>query len=367
MAFLSLFTTAHAEANPIVTAPTDFWFEYAEPTHFVAVTFQSGDLPSDPQLWLYNATTGELIISVDDFVGLQSRIELDLPAGFYRLRAGTCCWEPDVWRDGIVWNVQYELSFTGEQTLPTTSVALSTTTSNPTTTTTTTTEVATTTTTLPATTSTTLATTTTTTQPATTTTTTTPIVSSTTSFVNSTTTDAPTTTTEVVSTTTTTELITPAVTTSTTTSLALPTTTLPAATSTTIPATTQPDETTTQATTTTTTQPKEINDEMPAAEAAAIATNADAVAALSADEAQIVFESLDIGSLDETQLAELVAAVQDAPTEVRAAFEEAINLFDGSTDTYVPLGSSVPVSTRRVVIAVSAVFVASPVTAKRKQ
>ena len=361
VAFLSLFTTAHAEANPIGTAPTDFWFEYTEPPQFVAVTFQSSDLPSDPQLWLYNATTGDLIISVDDFLGLQSRIEVDLPAGFYRLRAGTCCWEPDVWRDGVVWNVQYELSFTGEQTLPTTSVALSTTTSNPTTTTTTTTEVATTTTTLPEITTTTLATTTTTTQPATTTTTTTPIVSSTTSFVNSTTTDAPTTTTEVISTTTTTELITPAVTTSTTTtSLALPTTTLPAATTTTIVATTQPDETTT------TTQPAEINNEMPAAEAAAIATNADAVAALSADEAQTVFESIDIGSLDETQLAELVAAVQDAPTEVRAAFEEAINLFDGSTDTYVPLGSSVPVSTRRVVIAVSAVFVASPVTAKRK-
>jgi len=65
-------------------------------------------------------------------------------------------------------------------------------------------------------------------------------------------------------------------------------------------------------------------------------------------------------------LAELVAAVQDAPTEVRAAFEEAINLFDGSTDTYVPLGSNVPVKTRRVVIAVSALFVAAPVTTKRR-
>ena len=51
---LSFFDTAvKAEATVIVDHPTDFWFDYSEPTQFVARTYQSGNLPSDPQLWLY--------------------------------------------------------------------------------------------------------------------------------------------------------------------------------------------------------------------------------------------------------------------------------------------------------------------------
>ena len=113
---------AHAEANPLITEPTDFYFVYTETTHFIARTFQSNEIPSDPQLWLYNDDTGELLITNDDFFGLQSNIELDLQAGRYRLRAGTCCYEPDVWRSDPsgVWNLRYELSFNGIQTEPTT-------------------------------------------------------------------------------------------------------------------------------------------------------------------------------------------------------------------------------------------------------
>ena len=56
---------------------------------------------------------------------------------------------------------------------------------------------------------------------------------------------------------------------------------------------------------------------------------------------------------------ELIAAVQDAPTEVREAFETEINIFDGVADTYVPVGSTVPVSSRRVVIAATGIMVAA--------
>ena len=63
---------------------------------------------------------------------------------------------------------------------------------------------------------------------------------------------------------------------------------------------------------------------------------------------------LDVSQLDDTQKDELVAAVQDAPTEVREAFEEQINIFGAGFDDYVPTGSSVPVSTRRSLIAIGA-------------
>jgi hypothetical protein len=58
--------------------------------------------------------------------------------------------------------------------------------------------------------------------------------------------------------------------------------------------------------------------------------------------------------LDNTELDALVNAVQDAPTQVRNAFEETINVFDDGLGDYVPLGSTVPVDTRRTLIAVAA-------------
>jgi len=108
--------TPHASADGLITVtrPTDFWVEFETTTQFLAQTYQSGDLPSDPQLWLYNEI-GELLITNDDYIGLQSKIDLELQPGRYRLRASTCCYEPDVWRDGIQWNIQYELSYNGSQ------------------------------------------------------------------------------------------------------------------------------------------------------------------------------------------------------------------------------------------------------------
>jgi len=120
MSFLP--TQAAASGVEIITQPTDFFFSYSEPTHFLARTYQSDTFLSDPQLWLYNADTGELLFTNDDFYGLQSNIEMDIGAGNYRLRASTCCYEPEVWRSDPsgVWNIQYELSFNGLQSNTTT-------------------------------------------------------------------------------------------------------------------------------------------------------------------------------------------------------------------------------------------------------
>jgi hypothetical protein len=118
MSFLP--TQAGASGREVITQPTDFFFSYLEPTQFLAQTYQSDILPSDPQLWLYNADTGQEIASNDDYLGLQSKIDLQLPAGNYRLRAATCCGDPNAWRDGIQWNIRYELSFNGLQSNTTT-------------------------------------------------------------------------------------------------------------------------------------------------------------------------------------------------------------------------------------------------------
>ena len=69
-------------------------------------------------------------------------------------------------------------------------------------------------------------------------------------------------------------------------------------------------------------------------------------------------------SLDEAEA--VVEAVQDAPSSVRKAFESVLNIFQGFADNYVPLNSTVPVSTRRALIAVSAVFLTvAPAPARR--
>lgn len=100
------------------------------------------------------------------------------------------------------------------------------------------------------------------------------------------------------------------------------------------------------------------------AEALSIAEDPAQVAELSADEAAAVFAAIDEGSLTPELGAALVAAVQDAPAAVRAAFEDKINVFGGATDNYVPLGSRVPVSTRRVIIITTGLLVAMPIRRK---
>jgi hypothetical protein len=104
-----------------------------------------------------------------------------------------------------------------------------------------------------------------------------------------------------------------------------------------------------------------------AAEATAVATNPEALAHVTAEEATQVFEALVLDELTDDQLQELVAAVQDAPTEVRTAFEESIDIFgSGAVDTYVPIGSTVPVKTRRALIAIGAAASVAPALKRRK-
>lgn len=102
-------------------------------------------------------------------------------------------------------------------------------------------------------------------------------------------------------------------------------------------------------------------------EATLLATNPDVLAVVTQEEAVAIFDAIDLSELSEVEALALVAAVQDASAEVREAFEDEIDVFAGSSDTYVPLGSSVPISTRRVIIASAAlVITGTPAPTRRK-
>ena len=313
---LLLSSSVKAE-NIIITQPTDFWFEYTQPTQFIAETYMVPDHQSDPQLWLYNEA-GNLLYTNDDYRGLQSYISIEVQPGRYRLRAGTCCGQPDVWRRNSEWNIDYELAFNGDPASTTTTV--------------------------PPTTTTTMPPTTTTVRPQTTTSTTT----------TTTTTEAPTTTTS----------------TSTTTTSSLPPTTVPfVATTTSSPGTSVPVQPTVSSTiaatttsslasstssstsTTTTTIPTIVLPPVVTPEEAiALATDPEVLKEVTPEQATEIFESLVVDDLTDQELVALISAVQDAPVAVRKSFEKSVNVFGGGVDTYVPIGSTVPVKTRRALI-----------------
>jgi hypothetical protein len=227
--------------------------------------------------------------------------------------------------------------------------------------------------------------------PATSTTTTT--VPETTTTSTSTTTTSTTTTTSSTTTTTTTSSTLPApvetyapvappeTTTSTTTTTVEETTTTvtlpPETTTTTVPATTttQVATTTTEAPveTTTTVEPNlepnlerlEDEVEIPAEEAVALATSPQVLSVVTPQQAVTIFESIDVSAISDTEKDAIVEAVQSAPLEVRQAFEETIDIFSDDFGDYVPIGSVVPVDTRRTLIAVAAGATAIAVSSRK--
>lgn len=182
----------------------------------------------------------------------------------------------------------------------------------------------------------------------------------------------------------------------------------PTTTSTTVPETTTtttiPETTTTEAPTTTTTEPEvvttttvpepdvlddvidapidevvnalnapgvteeevqEVVDQLLAAEidssqATELATSAKVLESVTADQAAEIFDAIDVGELSDEDAEAIVEAVQNAPTDVKKKFENEINIFSDKFDKYVPVGSTVPVSTRRVIVAAAAAVFAAP-------
>jgi len=342
-AFFFSSSSVRADTNPIITEPTDFWFSYSEPTQFLAETYQSDTFPSDPQLWLYNEA-GELIITNDDYIGLQSKIDLLLPAGSYRLRASTCCYEPDVWRDGVIWNIQYELSFNGNPV--NTTIAETTTTLEETTTSTSTT-------------TTTSTSTTSTSVPDSTTSSSTSLPTVTTTWVEETTV-APVTTTSTV----------------------VPVTTVPVTTN--APVESVPVGTTTTSSTSTTTTSEVPTESVPEQEgpeptlpepapeeneevtAEEIIKELDDIENLTEQEVINLIDGIVTADLTDEEAESIAIALSSAPEEVKALFEQEVNVFSGQFDSYIPIDSIVSVGTRRTLIATTAAVGMVAVAPRRK-
>jgi hypothetical protein len=86
-------------------------------------------------------------------------------------------------------------------------------------------------------------------------------------------------------------------------------------------------------------------------QATALASSPEVLAVVTTEQAQQIFEALNITELDNTQVAELIAAIESAPTEIREEFEDTIDIFGEGLDDYTPTGSNIPVGERRTLIA----------------
>ena len=97
-----------------------------------------------------------------------------------------------------------------------------------------------------------------------------------------------------------------------------------------------------------------------AEQATELATSSKVLESINSDQATEVFDAVVASEVSPEDGAAIVNAVQNAPEEVKEAFEEEINVFEGVFDEYVPNGSSISISARRAVIAATAVLFIAP-------
>jgi hypothetical protein len=90
-------------------------------------------------------------------------------------------------------------------------------------------------------------------------------------------------------------------------------------------------------------------------QATELATSAKVLESIDGEQASAVFNAIVVSEVSEEAGAEISEALTEAPTDVKESFEEEINVFAGVFDTYIALGSSIDVGTRRSVIAVNLV------------
>lgn len=101
-----------------------------------------------------------------------------------------------------------------------------------------------------------------------------------------------------------------------------------------------------------------------AEQATELATSPKVLESIDGSQATEVFDAVVVAEVSQEEGSAIAEALAGAPTDVKEAFEEEINVFAGVFDTYVALGSEINVGDRRTVIAVgAAVAVAGAITA----
>jgi len=109
-----------------------------------------------------------------------------------------------------------------------------------------------------------------------------------------------------------------------------------------------------------------LEKDLDTSQAASLVSSPTVLASVTSEQATALFEEIAPTELSPDEAEAVVEAVQSASSSVRKAFESVLNIFQGFADNYVPLNSTVPVKTRRALIALTAVFlVTAPAPSRR--
>lgn len=101
-------------------------------------------------------------------------------------------------------------------------------------------------------------------------------------------------------------------------------------------------------------------------QAVSIASSPEVLAAVTQDQAEAIFEEIVVEELTLEVAEELVAVLNEAPTKVKKAFQETINVFAGVFDSFQMVGQTIPVGERRTLLAVSNTLVAVGASLRRR-
>jgi hypothetical protein len=102
-------------------------------------------------------------------------------------------------------------------------------------------------------------------------------------------------------------------------------------------------------------------------QAVSIASSAEVLAVVTEEQAEAIFEEIVVEELSAEVAEELVQVVNEAPTKVKEAFQETINVFAGVFDSYQMVGQTIPVGERRTLVAVSNTLVAVGASLRRRR
>ena len=101
-------------------------------------------------------------------------------------------------------------------------------------------------------------------------------------------------------------------------------------------------------------------------QAVSIASTPEVLAAVTEEQAEAIFEEIIVEELTTEQADELVEVLNEAPTKVKKAFQETINVFAGVFDSFQMVGQTIPVGERRTLVAVSNTLVAVGASLRRR-
>jgi hypothetical protein len=104
-----------------------------------------------------------------------------------------------------------------------------------------------------------------------------------------------------------------------------------------------------------------LTTEVTSEQAVQVVSSVEVLAVISGEQAEQLFDAVDESALTVEEQIQIVEAIADAPTEVKEAFENEINIFGGEGfDDYVPVDSNVSVAVRRTIIVGTTILVAMP-------